>query len=180
MAAYWMKIFWALVVHVALALVGLLLIHLVGGNESALSTLVREDYADRPEMIESIRADAVAQLVQWLVRSLAASWLFASLWLASAQRFKPRGPAEGTRRQGLWVMLLLATLVATIWFGWSLVYGTTVAVELASSTVTAGMLIVAIATLLGYFLGTGMNVKATMRPSVPLGGILPSFPGTRQ
>lgn len=180
MAAYLMKIFWALLVHIGLALVGLLLIYLVGGSESALSTLIREDYADRPEMIESIRADAVAQLFRWLVLSLAASWLFASAWLMSAQRFMPSGPAEGTRRQGLWVVLLLATIAVTTWLGWSLAYGRTVVTELSSGTVTAGTLIVAVSTLLGYFLATGMNVKATMRPSVPLGGILPSFPGTRQ
>ena len=180
MQAYLMKIFWALVVHVALAAFGLLLIYLIGGSESALSAVIREDYADRPEMIDSIRADAVSQLVTWLLWSLTVSWLAASLWLVSSQRFMPSGPQEGARKQGLWVVLLLVALAVMAWLGWWLVYSRTVATELSSSTVTVAMLVTAISALLGYFLATGMNAKATMRPSVPLGGLLPSFPGTRQ
>lgn len=179
MASYLMKIFWALLVHLGIGLLAWLLIYLIGSDETALTTVIRTDYADRPEMLDSIRSDAVAQLVQWLVRSLAVSWLLSSIWLVVAQRTRPTGPAEGASRQGLWVVLLLVALAAMAWFGWSLVYASSVSTELASSILTSATAIVALATLLAYYLATGTNVKATMRPSVPLGGILPSFPGTR-
>lgn len=170
-----MRIFMALLIHVAIAALAGGLIYLTGSGQSAVSDLVRMTYADRPAMIESVRSESVWQVIQWSFFSLAASWLFASVWLILAEGYKPTTPAEGAGRQGAWIGLLGATLSAMAAIGWSMVWRLDVAVDLATGMLTIGIAIVVVSVLLAYHLATAMTVKSTMRPSVPLSGALPSI-----
>jgi hypothetical protein len=175
MGSAMIRIFWALLVHIVILGLAVMLIMVLGGGQDAVADAVRERYADRPAQLEAIRSDSVWQLVQWAIYALGASWLFASLWLAIAERQMPRTPAEGASKQGLWVILLLATIAATVVLGWSQVFRKNVQLDLATATLTSGMVTIGLAAILAYFFGTGMSVKNTMRPSVPFSGLLPSF-----
>jgi hypothetical protein len=169
------RIFLALLLHVAfLALVIALLMYL-GGNEDAVSDVVRARLADDPTQIDAIRGDAVWQLVQWSIYALGIGWLISGLWLAAAERQKPCTPSEGAGKQALWVVLLFVALGALAVTCWVTVFKRDVEVDLTSSMLTYAMLIVSAATLLAYFVATAICVKSTMRPSVPFSEFLPSL-----
>jgi hypothetical protein len=169
------RLFWSLLIHAAVLALAVTLIYFLGGGQDAVAESVRERYADRPAQLEAIRSDSVWQMIRWCIYALAASWIFSGLWLLLAERHMPRTPREGAQKQGLWVMLLIASLVAMAILGWANVFRHNVQSDLAADTLTTGMLVVGLSTFLAYFLATAMSVKTTMRPSVPFAGLLPSL-----
>jgi magnesium-transporting ATPase (P-type) len=171
------RIFWALLIHVGWFILAAGLLYVAGAGESALSDATRDQYRDNPALIDQIRTDALWHLLNWAFLSLAASWLLASLWLFIAERQRPRTPAEGAAKRGLWVILLLVTLAAMAAIGWSRLAQTGVTMDLAASTMTTGILTVSFTVLLAYFTATAMSVKQVMRPSVPFSSILPNVRG---
>lgn len=172
MVVQWVKIFWSLLVHAAVAVVGGLFIYWLGSDQSAIAESVRSTYSDRPASLEVIRSDAIWQVLQWLLRGLAASWILASLWLLAADKDEPKTPKEGARRTGMWVALLLVSLGFVTFMGWLLIFSKPVSEELAASVLTGGTVVVPAAALTAYYLATALLVKITMRHSVPLWGLI--------
>jgi uncharacterized membrane protein len=170
-----LRIFWALLIHAGVLLLAGLLIYFLGQGQDVVAEETRRQYADQPTILEDIRTESVWRLITWCIIALAASWLFASIWLWMAERHRPATPAEGAAKLGSWVLMLITALIAMAVIGWSVIWRNNVQLDVAAGTLTLGMIVVGIATFLGYYLGTAMSVKTTMRPSVPLSGGLPNF-----
>lgn len=170
-----LRIFWALLINAGVLALAGLLIYFLGQGQDVVADETRRQYADQPSVLEAIRTESVWRLITWCILALAASWILSSVWLWIAERHRPATPAEGAAKLGAWMLMLIATLVAMAVIGWSVIWRNNVQLDVAAGTLTLGMVVVGIATFLGYYLGTAMSVKTTMRPSVPLSGGLPNF-----
>jgi hypothetical protein len=165
------RIFKAFALHLALLVVAGAIIYFMASGEGSLSDATRAQFYDRPDQLKQISGDAVWQLLMWLLLATAASFVFASLWLISAEASRPQVPAHGSRRFGQWVLLLFTTLIVAVVIGWRVIWAVNVNADLASNTVFIGTTLVLLSVLLGYYLSTAMFVKAAMKRSVPLGGL---------
>lgn len=170
-----LRIFWALLIHAAVLLIAAGLIYALGQGQDTVAEGVRRQYADRPGILDEIRSESVWQIIKWCILAIAASWVLASLWLVSAERQRPATPEEGASKLGSWIGMLILSLLAMAIIGWSIIWRNSVQLDLATGTLTIGMIAVGLATFLAYYLGTGMSVKTVMRPSVPLSRALPNF-----
>ena len=169
------RIFWSLLIHAGVLALAGLLIYFLGQGQDVVAEETRRQYADQPSVLEDIRAESVWKLITWCILALATSWILSSIWLWIAERQRPTTPAEGAAKLGSWVLMLISALLAMAIIGWSVIWRNNIQLDVAAGTLTQGMVIVGIATFLGYYLGTAMSVKTTMRPSVPLSGGLPNF-----
>ena len=145
------------------------------GYDSASDQLKAEyESAPDPQMAIGMVLDtARIKLWSWFSSSMLVSWLASILFIGFVQTAEPRGEAEGAKRMPMWIVLMLITLATTAaaWW-WQLSLADIGAMLMASGygvSVAAGFVLV----LIAYWAGTGMSVKSTMRPSVPLGYILP-------
>jgi uncharacterized membrane protein (DUF485 family) len=175
MSSSFIRIFWSLLVHIGFISAAVGLIYLIGGSETALAEATRAQYADNPATLEDIRSASIAELILWAMLALAVSWILSSLWLVIAERQRPRTPVEGASKKGSWVLMLVLCLMAMAVIGWMRIWRGGLEVDLATDTLTFGMIIIGISVFAAYFLGTAMSVKTVMRPSVPFSNFLPSF-----
>jgi hypothetical protein len=170
-----MRVFWSLLIHMGFILTATVLVYFLGGSENALLEAVRTQYADDPATLEEIRSAAVWKIIDWIVLSLAVSWILSSIWLLLAESQRPRSYQEGGSRRGLWVIFLVISLAAMTFIGWVVIWGNHVQGDLASAVLTASMLILGVSVLLVYWVATAVSVKTVMRPSVPLSNLLPGI-----
>lgn len=180
MSSQLMKIFWSLLVHLGFVLLAVALLYLVGRDQSAVSLLVRERLTDKAASLELIRADVLWQVLLWLFKAAAVSWILSSLWLIIAERHMPRTPIEGSHRQGLWVALLLVDIGFLAWLCWAGILGQAVRLDFAPKTLTLDLIIVGLGVVLAYYFATALAVKVAMRPSVPLAGLFSFLPRSKR
>jgi len=165
------RIFKAFALHLAMLVIAGAIIYFMTSGESSLSDATRAQFYDRPDQLSQIREDAVWQLLMWLLFATLASFVFTAIWLFSAERCRPEVPAQGSMRFGLWVMLFFVNLIVAGIIGWRQIWAANVNIDLASSTILIGTLLVLAAVLLAYYLSTALFVKTVMKRSVPLGGL---------
>ncbi|MEI9852290.1 MAG: hypothetical protein WDN24_17150 [Sphingomonas sp.] len=111
----------------------------------------------------------------WAILSLAVTWILSSLWLLTAERQRPTTPAE--RRVEPRTMGGAAAALPVRPFGDRLVpdLARRIQLDLATSTLTLGMVTIGFTVLIAYFVSTTLSVKTVMRPSVPFSNLLPHF-----
>lgn len=172
------RVFWALLLHVAVAALAIGLIHLLGSGDGALKEATRDAYQSNPNALDDLRSEALWGLTFWCMLALAADWAIAGLWIVAAERQRPATPAQGAEMKPLWSGMLIASLLATAVIGWLQVWHKSLQVDLAGQLLTGSMAVVIVATLVSYWASTAVCVKRVMRRSVPLENIFP-FPGGR-
>jgi hypothetical protein len=174
-----LRLFFALLLYVAIFGVVWLLIGMVGSGEDAVSEQVRRQFSARPGQLDGIREDAVALLRQWAFFAMGVSWLAAAFWLFLADLYRPKSPSEATDRTGAWVGLFFLSMASAGGIFWMLILQRAVLTDLAAGVTNIAMGAVGLALLLTYWLATGLFVKITMQPSVPLSGPLPNLVRSR-
>lgn len=166
----------SLAVHIV---VGLLLyglaVYLLGSFDAASDT-VREQYEEANVM--QLLASTRSTIIGWYVCALVASWACSAIFLilANFQREKVRIDSDMRRALPAWIALFVVTMGLAAFLWWRQVSLADVAAMLLDSNyltlVTAGH----IGTALAYWLGSGLAVALTLKPSVPLARtLLPNF-----
>jgi hypothetical protein len=165
----------ALFIHLAILAVALGLIYLAAQGQESLSAEVRARYQGRsPLALLTVLSDARGELMMWAGVGLLASWLCTSLFVISAERAQPCNDREAASRIGLWSGLLLVALSLQAFYGWLNLLRAGVSGELTPSTFMVAVAVGLIATVVAYWLATGLVVRRVMRPSVPLAAVLPT------
>lgn len=176
MAATLQRIIKAFAVHLALLLAAVGIAYGAVHGETSLSAAVRVQYEGQPaDVLLQLVADARGRVVGWLIASFASGWLAASLFIAAAQRTQPVNERQAASRRGLWSGLLLATILASAGLAWMRLFSLGVSTDLSGGGFMAALIGGGVLVVLAYHLGTGLSVKAAMRPSVPGGTALPDF-----
>lgn len=165
----------SLAVHAAFGVIVIAAVLLSSHGEAAMNRQLRGNYPDSPfDDIAYLLDQPRHELLIWGAVSLVAGWL-ASIWfLRQAELLRPRSPAEGAALRGLWFGMLIATLAVT---AAGFVYWVILAkLEgfFATPPLTVAELAVGLGTPLAFWLATGLAVTLTVKPSVPLGGLLPA------
>lgn len=176
MAATLQRIIKAFVVHLALLLIAVGLAFAAVHGEASLSAAVRLQYEGQPaDVLLQLAADARGRVIGWLLASFAIAWLAASLFIASTQRTQPANERQAASRRGLWSGLLLAVILASGILAWMRLFLLGVSTDLAGGGFMLSLIGGGVLMVLAFYLGTGLSVKAAMRPSVPGGTALPAF-----
>jgi len=166
------KSFFVNLLFLALA-VGLVFL-MVRGAAGVLTDDFMDRYVSSTRRLSEV-AGARGQLLLWTLAAFGSAWLVSSLFLVSAERASPQNRDQGAARIGLWTMLLVALGVMLAITAWFILFDSPRVANLAPNVFSlvfiGGILLV----LLAYYFATGLAVKRTMRPSVPLGEALPTF-----
>jgi hypothetical protein len=170
-------VFWALLIHVAIAILAMGLIYLLGSGDGALNEATKTAYESRPSELADVRSEALWGLALWTLLALAADWAIAGLWIMLAERQRPATPAQGAELRGLWAGLLIVSLIVTAVIGWRFVWQQSLQLDLATRLLTGSTLVASLATLAAYWTSTAVCVKRVMRRSVPLENVFPSIGG---
>ena len=172
----------SLAVHLLMGLMlyGLAL-WLMGSYESANEALrtraETEGWENPTASIAALLGTARNNVIGWFMVSLVVSWLCSTLFLAIAQRRRPltRNGREGAQALQVWIVLFALSIVACAALWWR--DGIT---NLSTIMVDRNYLLLVLAGHLGvvlaYWLGSGLAVTITLKPSVPLANsLLPRF-----
>ena len=174
MAATLQRITKAFAIHLLLLLAAVGLAYAAVHGEESLSAAIRTQYQDQSaDVLLQLVADARGRVIGWLLASFAVGWLASSIFLAAAQRTQPANERQAASRRGLWSGLLIVTVAVTGVLAWLRLFALGVSTDLASSGFMLALIGGGVLVLLAYYLGTGLAVKAAMRPSVPGGTALP-------
>jgi hypothetical protein len=146
-------------------------------NEALRTRAETEGWENPAASIEALLGTARNSMIGWFMISLIVSWLCSSLFLAFAQRRQPhtRNGREGGQALPVWILLFVLSIVACAVLWWR--DGIT---NLAAMVVDMNYLLLVSAGYLGvvlaYWLGSGLAVTITLKPSVPLANsLLPRF-----
>ena len=169
------RLFWALIIHAAIAVPALALLFFLGSGDDALNEATRLAYGSRPDGLEDVRSAAVWGLALWTFIALAADWVLAGIWIVLAERQRPATPAQGAGMRGSWAIFLIISMLATSSIGWRVVWNRSLQLDLATSLLTMSVGIVFLTTLIAYWTSTAVCVKRVMRRSVPLENVFPSI-----
>ncbi len=164
----------ALVIHALVLALALLLVWLLTSHYTDANDSVRSQYSD-PQSVASLLDIARGQLFSWSCACSGIGFLAACLFIGVAQRRHPASPAEGGSQLWLWVLLFLALLLFTAISWYPAVYSAGAGASLTPGSYLLAVITVGAGALLGYFLATALTVTLTMKPSVPLAGLLPTF-----
>lgn len=158
----------SLAVHIV---IGVLLyglaVYLLGSFDAASDTL-REQYEETEVM--QLLASTRSTLIGWFVVALIISWVGSSIFLITANwmRKDVRIASDGRKALPAWIILFLISIAMTTFVWWREVSLGDVAAMLLDGNyltlVTAGQ----VGTALAFWLGTGLAVALTLKPSVPL------------
>lgn len=110
----------------------------------------------------------------WVIVSGVLTFVYAAIWLLIARQAE-RGVAgpEGQRGQWImWLVMLVVALGSTGVFGWYQIRQPDLLGKLNTAGLTAAFALVALLTLLGYWLGTALSASRVMRASVPAGHVI--------
>lgn len=142
---------------------------------SSLDPTVRAGLTPRRQ--EARVADMRTLMLMWCLVAFLISWIASSLFLAVAERTLPSHVAEARSRMTLWTILLFTTIALLALTCWLILFqGRTGISEYITFENWGPVLIVSIVlSLISYYLATGLAVKTSMRPSVPLGEAFPRF-----
>lgn len=158
----------SLAVHIV---IGVLLyglaVYLLGSFDAASDTL-REQYEETEVM--QLLASTRSTLIGWFVVALIISWVGSSIFLITANwmRKDVRIASDGRKALPAWIILFLISIAMTTFVWWREVSLGDVAAMLLDGNyltlVTAGQ----VGAALAFWLGTGLAVALTLKPSVPL------------
>ena len=168
----------SLAIHLLAAVLIVAVIYLVTNDFEDASTGERRRFADAEDMQASIAivlATARGLMMRWALFSLSGGFVLSGLFLSVAQRRHPRNPSEGASRLPLWIGLLVVLLVLCFGFWWQQVSLGDVSTLLMPAGYLSALTAGTIGTLLAFYLATALSVVRTMKPSVPLSALLPSF-----
>lgn len=168
----------SLLIHALFAaiLAGLAL-WLTGAIEYA-SEQQRRIYETAPDpalALETVLGDARLNVIGWNVGALCVSWLASTVFVAVAERSLPRNEREGGSRTPAWFGLMVFVVLSTAIAWWRQVDLTGVGAVLVSGSYLALNVAGYVLVVFAFWLASAMTVKMTMRPSVPLSPLVPSF-----
>ena len=162
-------------VHLVLAiLIFGAVIFLASDYEDASEQLrLQLNEVDDPEaQVLGYLASAREQLTSWVFTSLGFGWGMSVLFLAIAQRDMPPTRTAGAARKPLWAILLFLSLIFSLGMWWWLLKVPEAGFALLFSNYASLIFGGLIGVFLGYFLGTALFVKTSMKPSVPLAELM--------
>ncbi|MEG3180077.1 hypothetical protein [Sphingomonas sp. LT1P40] len=167
----------ALLIYLVIGAALLGLIFWLTSDFESASLMLRAQFADAEDAQTSVMVildQARLHLVYWMLTSLAASLICASLFLSFAQSRRPRNAIEGGSYKARWIALLIVALSLSVLCWWQFVSVADVAGALVSKSYVLVLVCVGLGNLLAYYLATGLAVTMTMKPSVPMGTLLPN------
>lgn len=138
---------------------------------------LKASYQEAPDAVaavESVLADLRLRFWSWFVWALVISLLASCLFIGLAQQGRPGDERDGAARKPLWIILLIVVIAGcgTIW--WRKISLADLAAGLTSGGYALLIGLGFVITFLAYWIATGLAVKRTMRPSVPLYYLLPT------
>jgi|GEM_PF-2742097 len=163
---------WALLLHF---LIGALLIGLslwLTFSYTDASLKLRNDTAD-PLGIRSLLETARGHFMAWILSSLVVSYAATALFLGVSEATRAANAIRGASAQWLWFTLLLAGLGLTCTLFWLHVSRPEAGAALMFGNLAALVSLTGAGVFLAYYLGTALTVPLSMKPSVPLAGLLP-------
>lgn len=141
-------------------------------NPFDLGTEAQESETARTELL---REKARTTLATWVVLAGGASLIFATLWLLFARRAEQgvAGPAGQQGQKALWIVLLVANLIAIGGIGYYLSREPD-ALPLNAIGIYGASALLGLIGLLSFWLATAVAASRVMRASVPLGHLNPA------
>ncbi len=158
----------SLAVHIVIGVLLYALAVFLLGNFDAASDTLREQYEETEVM--QLLASTRSTLISWYVIALVISWACSAIFLivANLKRKSVRIASDGRKALPIWIILFLVSIALTTFVWWREVSLGDVASMLLDGNylalVTAGQ----VGTALAFWLGTGLAVALTLKPSVPL------------
>lgn len=158
----------SLAVHIVFALLLYALASLLLSHFDTASEAMREQY-EETEVLQLL-AGARATIVGWYVAALAISWLCSTVFLVTANLKRPhvRSKSDARKAMPVWIAMFVVAIVATAFLWWRQVS----LADVASTLLDDDYLLLATAgyvgTALAFWLGTGLAVALTLKPSVPM------------
>lgn len=169
----------SLLIHVLVGLAVLATIWFMADAFEDASLALQAKYAEADDMGASVMnelGEARGHLLAWGILALTISWLSSSLFIALAQNRGARGYSEGGSLFATWIGLFIFTMLGAVVAWWRQVSLLDIGSLVASTNYSISLVIGFIGTALAYYLATGVAVRLSMKPSVPLSDVLlPKF-----
>ena len=169
----------ALLIHFLIGIAVLATIWLMSDAFEDASLALQTKYAEADDLGASVLnelGDARSQMLKWAILALSFSWLCSSLFVALAQHRGARGYSEGGGLFAAWIGLFIVTLLAATAAWWRQVSVLDIGTLIASNNYAISLIAGFVGTTFAYYLATGLAVRLSMKPSVPLADVLlPNF-----
>ncbi|HEY8572739.1 hypothetical protein [Phenylobacterium sp.] len=142
----------------------------VAPTNGALDAPDQSSVPEATVRLDAVRQDAQKRTLLWLVYTLTGALLATCGWLIFAEkRAHTVSGVQGQRSAGgLWWALFIAAVLLLAGIAYYALRLNALADVLSGQTLQIAIIVITVATVLTYYLGTAIAAPRVMRPSVPL------------